>query len=237
MIDIRATYKEVMTAQIASIGDPKLINNAGAILSLHLGQLHHMAQTVEVVFAQYQEIRSAPNFDPEQADLSDYSSIIKQPYQPLSKRINDLAKADPNCSLLGPMRIFSNFRGWTAHKMTVTFLPVLHQEALANHMIPLVKRMTEYAAALASSISQHALEWMSSHLPENHDKFTNETAQEFASAVQVEISQLMPSHLELPQTVTIALRSSGFWPYDQSPGNKGMAFDVDEEGRLLASPL
>jgi hypothetical protein len=236
-VDIHKTFRDAMASQAAMLADASAMSPTGIGITIQLGQLHHLIQTVEVTFVQYQEMRCDPTFDPEGGDDFEYSDILDHPFRELSRRISHLRDIDPTDPLLPVMDLFKNFRGWVAHKMTATFAPALYNEQLAVGLAPLVLKMLEYATYASQRVGQACIEWMTTHIPPTHENFTEQSVRDFNEALSYKTSQIIPNQIVLPTGVTCALKQSGFWPYDVAPGNNGIVLGLTDDGKLGAAPL
>lgn len=238
-VDIHETYNLVMKEQIAAFLDASAMSPAGVQVTLYLGQLHQLIQTVEVTFAQYQTMRCDTTFDPGAEDeFRVYEQIVRLPYKPLKDRIRDLASTDPGDAILPSMHAFCNYRNWAAHKMTATFTPALYDDELAKGVATLVAAMMAYVTNMSEKVNQAILRWFLTLVPRTHDNFTTNKATEFRQHMTTNAGGVIPSSIELPTEVTSALKQAGFWPYPKPPSNKGAVLGIGRDGAFcqLSNP-
>ena len=237
-VDIHETYSLVMKEQIAVLADVSEMSPTGIQVTFYLGQLHHLIQTVEVTFAQYQIMRCDPAFDPEADDGFVYAQLVRLPYRALKDRIRDLASVDPKDAILPAMHAFCNYRNWAAHKMTATFVPLLYNDELAKGLSLLVAAMMAYVSEMSEIVNKAVVEWLLTFIPRTHHNFTTEKTAEFREHMAAQSGELIPDTIELPTDVTSALKQAGFWPYPKPPGNKGAVLGIGPDGIFgqLANP-
>lgn len=240
LVDIHDTLQNGIANTLLQFTDPSAMAPSATVVFKALGSLHDLIQTAEIIFTAYQTMRCNPNFDIETIDEDgDHSEILHQKYQPLEKRVRALAEIDASSKLVEIMRLFARFRNWSAHKMTVTFIPAIYHEPIAQGLLPLVQSMHLYVHHVCREIQQDMVAWLISKVPRTHNDFTEETAREFADMLAAKVPGIVKPAMTLPSDVTAALSHAKLWPYQKAGTKEATIFydDVSSELKMIVGPI
>lgn len=240
LVDIHDTLQNGIANTLAQFTDPSAMAPSATVVFKTLSSLHDLIQAAEIIFTAYQTMRCDPNFDIEVIDEDhDQSEIFHQRYEPLEKRVKALALIDANSKLIETMRLFTRFRNWSAHKMTVTFMPAIYHESLAQGLLPLVQSMHLYVHHVCREIQHEMIDWLMSKVPRTHDRFTEETTMEFADMLATKARSILKPEMTLPSAVTAALSHAKLWPYQKAGTKEATIFydDVSSELKMIIGSI